>query len=120
MVASIHGSSILGDLLRLGHVGGVVQLLHGAVGEMHAIDDGGRRGDQVDVEFALEPLADDLKMQKPEKAATEAEAERRRGLHLVAEARVVEAELAHRLAQILELARRRPGTGRRTRPAAPA
>ena len=65
----------------------------------------GRGRDQVDVEFALEPLADDLEMQEPEKAAAEAEAERGRGLHLVGEARIVEAELADRLAQILELAR---------------
>ena len=72
---------------------------------MHAIDDARRRGDQVDIELALEPLADDLEMQQPEKAAAEAEAERGRGLHLVGEARIVEAELADRLAQILELAR---------------
>ena len=88
----------LGDLLRIGHVGGIVQLLHGAVGHMHAVDDGGRRGDQVDIELALEPLADDLEMQQPEKAAAEAEAERGGGLHLIGEACVVEAELAYRLA----------------------
>ena len=94
----------LGDLLRLGHVGRIVQLLHRAVGEMHAIDDRGRRGDQVDIELALEPLADDLEMQQPEKAAAEAEAERGGGLHLIGEARIVETELGDRLAQILELA----------------
>ncbi len=44
-------------------------------------------------------------MQQAEKAAAEAEAERGGGLHLVGEARIVEAELADRLAQILELAR---------------
>ena len=42
-------------------------------------------------------------MQQPEEAAAEAEAERGRGLHLVGEARVVEAKLAHGRAQILEL-----------------
>ena len=42
-------------------------------------------------------------MQQAEEAAAKAEAERRRRLHLVAEARVVEAQLAHRGAQILEL-----------------
>src|SRR6185436_17102528 len=77
----------------------------GAVGEIDAIDDAWRRRDQVDVEFALEPLADDLEMEEPEKAAAEAEAERGRGLHLVGKARVIEAKLADRLAQILELAR---------------
>ena len=44
-------------------------------------------------------------MQQPEKAAAEAEAERGGGLHLIGEARIVEAELADRLAQRLELAR---------------
>ena len=103
MVASIHGSSISDDLLRLGHVGWIVQLDHRAVGLMHAVDDGRRRGDEVDIELALQPLADDLEMEQPEKAAAEAEAERGGGLHLVGEARVVEAELADRLAQRLEL-----------------
>ena len=42
-------------------------------------------------------------MQQAEEAAAEAEAERRRGLHLVGEARVVEPELAHRRAQLLEV-----------------
>ena len=42
-------------------------------------------------------------MQQPEKAAAKAEAERGRGLHLIAEAGIVEPELADRLAQILEL-----------------
>ncbi len=93
----------LRDPLRLRHVGGIVQLLHGAVGEIDAIDHRRRRGDQVDVEFALEPLADDLEMQQAEKAAAEAEAERGGGLHLVGEARIVEAELADGLAQILEV-----------------
>ena len=42
-------------------------------------------------------------MQESEEAAAEPEAERRRGLHLVGEAGVVEPELAHRRAQILEV-----------------
>ncbi len=42
-------------------------------------------------------------MQQPEEAAAEAEAERGGGFHLVGEARVVEAELAHGGAQILEI-----------------
>ena len=44
-------------------------------------------------------------MQQPEEAAAEAEAERGGGLHLVGEARVVEAQPAHRGAQVLELGR---------------
>ena len=42
-------------------------------------------------------------MQQPEEAAAEAEAERRARLHLEREARIVEPQLAHRGAQILEL-----------------
>ena len=42
-------------------------------------------------------------MQQPEKAAAEAEAERGRGFHLEREAGVVEAQLAHRRAQRLEI-----------------
>ena len=42
-------------------------------------------------------------MQQAEEAAAEAEAERGRGFHLVGEARVVEAKLAHGGAQILEI-----------------
>ena len=103
MVASIHGSSILAIFCGLGHVGRIVQLLHAAVGEVHAVDDARRGGDQVDIELALEPLADDLEMQQPKKPAAEAEAERGGGLHLIGEARIVQPELADRLAQILEL-----------------
>ena len=44
-------------------------------------------------------------MQEPEESTAEAEAERGRGLHLVGEARVVEAEPAHRGAQGLEVGR---------------
>ena len=50
-----------------------------------------------------EPLLDDLEVQEAEEAAAEAEAERGGGLHLVGEAGVVEAQPAHRGAQILEL-----------------
>ena len=48
-------------------------------------------------------------MQQPEKAAAEAEAERRRGLHLVGEARIVQPQLADRRAQRLEIG----GVGRK-------
>ena len=42
-------------------------------------------------------------MQQPEKAATETKAERGRRFHLVGEACIVQAQLAHRRAQVLEL-----------------
>ena len=99
----IHGSSISAILTDVRHVGRIVQLDLGLVGERDPVDDRWRGRDEVEVELALEPLLDDLEMQEAEKAAAKAEAERRRGLHLVGEARVVEPEPAHRGAQILEV-----------------
>ena len=43
-----------------------------------------RRGDEVEVELALEPLLDDLHVEQAEEAAAEAEPERDRALRLVA------------------------------------
>ena len=59
-------------------------------------------GDDVDAEFALDPLADDVEMEKTEEPAAETEAQRRRGLHFEGEARIVEPELAMRITQVLE------------------
>src|SRR5260221_2879505 len=89
------------DAHRVRHVGGVVQHHHLAIGEMHLVDDRRRGGNQVEVEFALEALLDDLEMKKAEKAAAEAEAERRRGLRLIFETGVVEAQFRQAVAQPL-------------------
>jgi hypothetical protein len=43
-----------------------VQLLHLAVGEVDAVDDRGCRGDEVEVELALQPLLNDLEVQEPQ------------------------------------------------------
>ena len=74
-----------------------------AAAQLELVDDRRRGRDQIEIEFALEPLLDDFQMQQPEKAAAETEAERRRGLHLVGKTRVVEAELAHGGAQRFEI-----------------
>ena len=67
---------------------------------MHdAVDDVRRGGDQVEVELALEPLADDLHVQQAEEAAAEAEAERAGGLRLVGQRRVVELQPLEGVAQ---------------------
>src|SRR5690606_37239694 len=58
---------------------------------------------EVEAEFALQPLRDDLQVQQAKEAAAEAEAEGGAALGLVAEARVVEAQLADGLAQVLEI-----------------
>jgi hypothetical protein len=67
------------------------------------VDDRGRGGDEVDIVFAFQPVADDLEVQEPEKPAAEAEAEGGGGLHLEGEARVVQRELLDRVAQVLEI-----------------
>ena len=65
------------DLLeRVGQVGRRVHLDPVAVHRPHAVRDVRRGHEQVEVELALEPLADDLHVQQPEEAAAEAEAER--------------------------------------------
>src|SRR5690606_15214821 len=83
----------------------IVDLERLAVRELDLVDDRGRGRDQFDVELALQTLLDDLEMQEPKEAAAEAKAERGRGLHLEGEARIVEPELRHRCAQLLELRR---------------
>ncbi len=60
-----------------------------------------RRGDQqVEVELALQPLADHLHVQEPQEAAAEAEAERLAGLRLVEQRGVVRASSVERVAQV--------------------
>ena len=82
---------------------GLCNSVGAAVAEMDLVDDARRRRDEVEIELALETLLDDLEVQEPEEAAAEAEAEGGARLHLVGEAGVVEAELAHGGTQILEL-----------------
>ncbi len=80
---------------------GLCKVRTAAIGQMHAIDDRGCGRDQIEVEFAGQPLLDDFEMQEAEKAAAKAEAERRRGLGLVFEARIVEAQFGEAVAQPL-------------------
>ena len=72
-------------------------------GGLDAVLDRWGRGDQVEVELALEALADDLHVQQPEEPAAEPEPERARGLGLVGERAVVEAQLLEGVAQVVEL-----------------
>ena len=60
-----------------------------------------RSGDEeIEIELALEALADDVHVQEPEEATAEAEAQRLRSLGLVEEGSVVELELFERIAQL--------------------
>ncbi len=95
----------LGDLHHIRQVSGVVEFDFLAVAQGDLVDDARRGRDEVEVELAREALLDDFQMQEPKEAAAEAEAERRRAFHLEGEARIVEAELAHRGAQFLEIRR---------------
>ena len=81
---------------------------------LHAVRDGRRGDEQVEVELALEPLAHDLHVQQAEEAAAEAEAERLRRLGLVEERAVVQLQPLERVAQLRVLRRSPSGRDRRT------
>ena len=94
----MYGSSISSS--SAGISDGLCTSRHSPLRSQHAVVDVRRGHDQVEVEFALEPLADDLHVQQPEEAAAEAEAERARRLGLVEERRVVELQPLERVAQL--------------------
>ena len=91
------------DVGQVRHVGGVVQFAHLSVLHVDVIDDRRRGGDQFDIVFAFDPVADHLKVQQAEETAAEAEAKRGRCFHLVGKARVVEREFFDGVAQVFEL-----------------
>ena len=89
------------DALELArHLRRVVHLDHLAGPRRRAVGDVRRGDEQVEVELALEPLADDLHVQEPEEAAPEPEAERLRGLGLVRERGVGEPQPLERVAEL--------------------
>src|SRR5262249_39017983 len=88
------------DQVRGRQVRRVVDLHHPAVRAGNPVTHAGTGGNQREVEFALEPLLNDLTVQQTEEAAAKAEAQRRRGLRLEGESCVVELQLLKRLAQI--------------------
>ena len=91
------------DARHVGIVGRVVEHELFAVRQSDVIDDRRCRRDDLQIEFPLEPLLDDLHMQQPQKSAAEAHAQRGGALRLKFEARVVQMQAAQRLAQILIL-----------------
>ncbi len=90
------------DLHGIGHVGGIVKLDFPTVDQGETVDDGRCGGDDVDIELALDALADDVEMQEAKKSATKSETQSGGSFHFEGKACVVEAELAHGLAQILK------------------
>ena len=90
----------LGDLRRIGVIGGVVDEFYGTVCQRDAVFHAGGGGDKVQVELALQALDDDLQMQKAKKAAPEAKAQRHAGLCVKAQGRIVQAKLFQRVLQV--------------------
>ena len=88
------------DLGRIRVVERGIDIHDRAVGLGDLIDDVGRGGDEVEIILALEPLEDDLHMQKAQKAAAEAEAQRDGVFLRIAHGRVVELQFFQRVAQI--------------------
>ena len=91
------------DVHRVGHVGGVVEFDLRAVAHLDLVDHRGGGRDQVEVELAAQALLDDFQVQQAQESAAEAEAQGGRAFHLVGEAAVVQAQLADRGAQVLEV-----------------
>ena len=93
------GSSIFSMSRGIGPARRVIDLDHRPIREVNFVADAGRRGDEVEVELALQPLLDDLHVQQAEKAAPESEAERDRAFRLEEEGGVVELEFFQSIAQ---------------------
>ncbi len=74
-----------------------------AVRQMNAIDDCRRRGDEREAKLALEPLLDDLHVEKAQEPAPETEPQGQRAFRLVAERGVVQAELLQCVPEVLVL-----------------
>ena len=105
-----HGSSMTSMSLGFGRRAGLsTDDLAAPLRQTDVVLDRRRRGDEVEVELALEPLLDDLHVEQAEEPAAEPEPERDRALRLVGEARVVEVELLERVAQQRVVLARRPG-----------
>ena len=99
------GSSMVSMEPGSGSLAGRVDLDDVAAGLRHAVADGGRGDEQLEVELALEPLLHDLHVEQAEEPAAEAEAQGGRGLGLVEERRVVQAQLLEGVAQLGVLVR---------------
>ena len=98
------GFANFGDARLLGHARRVFDALDGTVGEHDLVDHGGRRGDEVHVVFALEPLLHDVHVQHAEEAAAKTKAQRLRDLGFELQRGIIELELFERVAQGVVLA----------------
>ena len=69
----------------------------------HPVDNVGSRGNEVQIVFPLQALLDDFHVQKPQKAAAEAEAQGNGAFQLIAHGGVVEFQLFQGVPQVLVL-----------------
>ena len=81
-------------------VGGVINGNLCAVGEGEVVDNAGGGGDEIEIEFPLQTLLNDLHVEKPQKAAAEAEAQGSGGFRLIGKGSVIELQLFQCLPQI--------------------
>ena len=103
MRAFTNGSSILEIVPASGSLAGLSSSSIVPIGAIDVVLHARHRGDEVEIELALEPLLHDLHVQQPEKAAAEAEAESGGCFGLVVERGIVELKLFERVAESLVL-----------------
>ena len=104
----MHGDDGLADFLQLalvGHLRRVFHHHHFAARHDHFVDHAGRGGDEVLVELALQAFLHDLHVQKAQKTAAKAKAQRLAYLGLVVQRGIVEFELFQCIAQLIVFAR---------------
>ena len=83
---------------------GVVHVHHRAVGLGDLVDNGGQGGDEVQIKLPLQPLLNNLRVEHPQKAAPEPEAQGHGALRLKGQGGVVELQLLQRVPQVGVLA----------------
>ena len=89
------------DARSLGQILRAANINHLAVSLVDVIIHRRARGNQVQVELALQALLDDLHMQQAQEAHAEAKAERHRGLGFPHQRRVVDMQLIESVTQVL-------------------
>ena len=93
------------DPHHIRHIRRIVQFYSVPIRHVNMIDHRRRRRDQIEIELPLQPFANNVEMQKAQKAATHAKAQRRRRFHFIRETGVIQRQLLNGLAQLLELGR---------------
>ena len=88
------------DLLNVRQFRRIVDHHDVAVVLGHTVYNRRRRGNEVELELALEPLLDDVHVQQAQKPASEAESQGKRCFRFIAERRIVQPQFLQRIAQI--------------------